>query len=89
MEIEDICRMAAEEGLSYGRYVFAHAAELKGRRPAQKLRNGERSCAFCGRAFVPTGERNRFCRSSCRIAWNARNRHKMREGGVTAVGDEG
>ena len=35
MEIEDICRKARAEGLSYGQYVYVHAAELAGKRPVQ------------------------------------------------------
>jgi len=48
MEIEDICRMARAEGLSYGQYVYVHADELAGKRPVQRLRAGERSCRRCG-----------------------------------------
>lgn len=79
MEIEDICRMARAEGLSYGQYVYIHAAELAGKKPAKKLRPGERSCRCCGRAFVPTDSRHRFCRTACRVAWNRKKRSRMKE----------
>lgn len=79
MEIEDICRLARAEGLSYGQYVFVHAAELAGRRPTQRLRPGERSCRHCGRAFLPMTPRRRFCRAACRMAWNQEKRNKMKK----------
>ena len=79
MEIEDICRLAKAEGLSYGQYVYVHAAELAGKRPAQRLRPGERSCRRCGRAFLPLSPQHRFCRSTCRVIWNREKRKKMNE----------
>ena len=77
MEIEDVCRLARAEGLSYGQYVFAHAAELAGKRPKPRLRPGERSCRYCGRIFLPVGTRHRYCRNACRAAWNQEKRRKM------------
>ena len=86
MEIEEICRRARAEGLSYGRYVYIHRAELAGKRPVQRLRPEERSCRRCGRAFVPVSGRHHFCRTACRVAWNQEKRRKMMK---EAVGDEG
>ncbi len=77
MEIEDICRMARTEGLSYGQYVYVHAAELAGKRPVQRLRAGERSCRRCGRAFLPASSRHSFCRTACRVALNQEKRRRM------------
>lgn len=79
MEIGEICRLARAEGLSYGRYVYIHAAELAGKKPRQHLRPGERSCRCCGRAFVPSGSRHRFCRTACRVAWNRKKRSEMKK----------
>ena len=77
MEIEDICRKARAEGLSYGQYVYVHAAELAGKRPVQRLRAGERSCRHCGRTFLPSSNRHSFCRTACRVAWNQEKRRRM------------
>jgi len=77
MEIEDICRMARAEGISYGRYVSVHAAELAGKRPVQRLRPGERRCRLCGRAFLPVSSRHSFCNTACRAAWNQEKRRRM------------
>ena len=85
MDIEEICRQARAEGLTYGQYVYIHRAELAGRRPVQRLRPEERSCRRCGRAFVPTSGRHRFCRTACRVAWNQEKRRRMMKEAV----DEG
>ncbi len=77
MEIEEICRLARAEGISYGQYVYVHRAELAGKPPARRLREGERSCRRCGRAFVPVNNRQLFCRTACRVAWNQEKRAKM------------
>ena len=77
MEIEDICRLARAEGLSYGQYVRIHAAELAGKPPARRLRPGERSCKRCGRAFLPMSTQHRFCRNACRVEWNQEKRKKI------------
>lgn len=80
MEIWEICLRAKAEGLSYGQYVLRHAEELRGKRPAPRLRKGEKVCAFCSRVFVSENPRSRFCRTSCRVAWNmAKKRSMLRE----------
>ena len=78
MEIEDICRLARAEGLSYGQYVLRHRAELSGKPPRPRLRPGERNCRLCGRSFVPVNSRHRFCRDACRIKWNREKQRKMK-----------
>lgn len=70
MNIEDICRRAKAEGLSYGQYVLKHKIELAGKRPTSKVQRGEGFCKNCGRGFEPTNSRHVFCGDSCRSAWN-------------------
>ena len=73
-EIEEICKKARAEGMTYGQYVYKHRAELAGMRVAPKKREGARYCRKCGKEFVPTTSRNVFCRTSCRVAWNHKKR---------------
>lgn len=85
MTIEEICKLARAEGLSYGQYVLRHADQLRQPPPPAALRPGERRCLHCGRIFAPVNIRNRFCRASCRVAWNTARRRallrKERHGG--------
>ncbi len=70
MEIEEICRRARAEGLTYGQYVFKHSAELAGKRPTPKAREGAICCRRCGREFTPNGSRHVFCSTACRVAYH-------------------
>ena len=79
MEIEEICRRARAEGLTYGQYVFKHKVELAGKRPKPKAWEGAIRCRNCGREFVPARDRHVFCRTSCRVAWNQRKRRAQKE----------
>ncbi len=71
--------MARAEGLSYGRYVYIHAAELAGKPPKRRLRPGERVCRSCGRIFMPANNQQLFCRAACRVTWNKNKRKRMKE----------
>lgn len=77
MTIEEISRLAKAEGLSYGQYVFRHADQLRGQPESRQPRPGEKLCLCCGRRFIPVNKRNRFCRASCRVAWNANRRRAL------------
>lgn len=81
MEIEEICRRARAEGLTYGQYVWKHKVELAGKRPTPKVREGVRCCRRCGRAFVPASSRQVFCRTACRVAWNQKKRRAQKKKG--------
>lgn len=79
MNIEEICRRARSEGLTYGQYVLKHKLELAGKRPAvRKRREGAHYCKWCGREFVPQNGRQIFCRKACRSAWHAKERSNER-----------
>ncbi len=87
MTIEEISVLAGREGVSYGRYVFEHAAETEsGGAKIVHLRPWERCCAFCGRVFQPMNSRNRFCRDACRITWNSRRQREIKA--AEAANDE-
>lgn len=75
MRIEEICRRARAEGLTYGQYVLKHKLELAGKRPTmRKRREGAHYCKWCSREFVPQNNRQLFCRTSCRVAWHREER---------------
>lgn len=76
MRIEEICRMAKAEGLSYGQYVFKHRAELAGIKPTAVLRSDGHYCRRCGREFTPKSNRHHFCRTACRVAYNQKKRRE-------------
>ncbi len=79
MTIEEISVLAARAGVSYGQYVFEHAAETEtGGAKIVRIRPGEKRCAFCGRIFLPSSSRNRFCRDACRITWNSRRQREIK-----------
>lgn len=78
MTIEEICRRAKAEGLTYGQYVAKHRAELAGKRPTLKAREGAICCQHCGRGFVPSRNSQKYCRDSCRAAAGEKRRRARR-----------
>lgn len=79
MNIDDVCKMAKEEGLSYGNYVYKHAEELAGKKPTKKAKDNEQQCKYCGNFFVPINSRNIFCRNGCRVAFHQKNQRKIKK----------
>lgn len=76
MMIEEICKKARAEGLTYGQYVAKHKAELAGMQAEPKKYAGVRYCKKCGRKFEPTSDRHVFCRQACRVGYNQKKRRE-------------
>lgn len=81
MMIEEICKKAKAEGLTYGQYVAKHKAELAGMRAEPELHDGYRICRNpnCRKEFTPTNSRQVFCRTSCRVSYNQKKRREKQK----------
>lgn len=79
MTIEEICRRAKAEGLTYGQYVSKHRAELAGIRPTRKVRAGYIRCPSCGRDFIRSSPKQKFCSPRCyQNTWNKVHRPRKK-----------
>lgn len=80
MTIEEVCRAARAEGLSYGQYVAQHNPALAVKPRDTKTQDtkpqddGFTRCLYCGHVFTPTRRGHKFCRDSCRSGYRQKKK---------------